>query len=130
MPKPLQSPHPPIVVGGSGTRGTAVPAARFADEYNTAWIAHPREFAAIRERVVAACPEVGRDPVTMRFSLAIHCVVGTSRDEALEKTRAIYALRPREQGFDDWFAGSTGTPTCRVCRRGRRAATRLCEAGR
>ena len=31
MPKPLQSPHPPIVVGGSGTRGTAIPAARFAD---------------------------------------------------------------------------------------------------
>jgi F420-dependent oxidoreductase-like protein len=107
MPKPLQSPHPPIVVGGSGTRGTAIPAARFADEYNTAWIAHPSEFAVIRERVAAACTEVGRDPATMRFSLAIHCVVGTSRDEALDKTRAIYALTPREQGFDDWFTSFT-----------------------
>jgi F420-dependent oxidoreductase-like protein len=107
MPKPLQSPHPPIVVGGSGTRGTAIPAARFADEYNTAWIEHPGEFAAIRERVVAACAEVGRDPATMRFSVAIHSVVGTSRSDVLEKARAIYALRPREQGFDDWFAGFT-----------------------
>jgi F420-dependent oxidoreductase-like protein len=107
MPKPLQSPHLPIVVGGSGTRGTAIPAARFADEYNTAWIEHPGEFAAIRERVVTACSEVGRDPATMRFSIAIHCVVGTSADDALEKARAIYALRPREQGFDDWLARFT-----------------------
>ena len=30
-----QYPRPPLLVGGSGTRGTAVPAAHFADEYNT-----------------------------------------------------------------------------------------------
>lgn len=106
-PKPHQAPHPPIIVGGSGTRGTALPAARFADEYDTAWLAHPREFAAIRDRVATVCTEVGRDPTTMRFSFAIHCVIGTSRDEALEKARAVYALRPREQGFDDWFPSFT-----------------------
>ena len=38
QPKPLQQPHPPIIVGGSGTRGTAEPAARFADEYNTPFV--------------------------------------------------------------------------------------------
>jgi F420-dependent oxidoreductase-like protein len=106
-PKPVQSPHPPLIVGGSGTRGTALPAARFADQYDTAWLAHPREFAAIRERVVTVCEEVGRDPGTMRFSLAIHAVIGRSRDEALEKARAVYAFRPREQGFDDWFTSYT-----------------------
>jgi F420-dependent oxidoreductase-like protein len=107
LPKPLQSPHPPIVVGGAGTRGTALPAARFADEYNTAWIAHPSEFGAIRQRVLGACEEVGRDPATMRFSLAIHCVIGTNRDEAMDRSHAIYDLRPRDQNFDDWFASST-----------------------
>jgi F420-dependent oxidoreductase-like protein len=106
-PRPLQSPHPPLIVGGSGTRGTAIPAARFADEYNTAWIAHPREFAALRERVLTACTEVGRDPATMRFSLAIHGVVAASRDEALDRARAIYASRPREEGFDAWFQAFT-----------------------
>ena len=35
LPKPVQQPHPPILVGGSGFRNTADPAARFADEYNT-----------------------------------------------------------------------------------------------
>jgi F420-dependent oxidoreductase-like protein len=107
MPNPVQSPRPPIVIGGSGTRGTAVPAARFADEYNTAWIAHPSEFAGIRERVSLVCDEVGRDPATMRFSLAIHCVLGTTHEEAMERAHAIYELAPRDQDFEDWFVGFT-----------------------
>ena len=104
-PNPVQSPHPRIVVGGSGTRGTAIPAAHFADEYNTAWIAHPREFGDIRERVIHACDEVGRDPTTMLFSIAVHCVVGATHDEAMDRARAIYGLRDRDESFDDWFAG-------------------------
>lgn len=103
-PRPLQSPHPPIIIGGSGTRGSALPAARFADEYNAAWVHHPEEFPEIRDRVIAACDEVGRDPATMRFSTAIHCLVGHSRDEALDRARTVYDLRDRDQSFDDWFA--------------------------
>jgi F420-dependent oxidoreductase-like protein len=106
-PRPVQFPHPRIVVGGSGTRGSAIPAARFADEYNTAWIDHPREFADIRERVIRACDEVERDPATMRFSLAVHCVVGSTHDEAMDRARAIYDLRARDEGFDDWFTSFT-----------------------
>jgi F420-dependent oxidoreductase-like protein len=106
-PKPLQSPHPPITVGGSGTRATTLPAARFADEYNVAWVARPDEFPDARQRVIDACGEVGRDPATMRFSTAIHCIVGETRDEAMDRARAIYGLRPRDQRFDDWFAGSS-----------------------
>jgi alkanesulfonate monooxygenase SsuD/methylene tetrahydromethanopterin reductase-like flavin-dependent oxidoreductase (luciferase family) len=102
-PKPVQSPHPPIVIGASATRGSAIPAARFADEYNTAWIAHPREFADMRARVIRACDEVGRDAGTMRFSIAIHCVVGATHDEAMDRARAIYELRPRDETFEDWF---------------------------
>jgi len=108
-PKPVQSPHPRIVVGGSGTRGSAVPAARFADEYNTAWIAHPREFGDIRERVIRACDGVGRDPATMLFSIAVHGVVGATHDEAMDRARAIYDLRDRDESFDDWLASFAET---------------------
>src|ERR687898_562986 len=34
-PLTVQQPRPPLIVGGSAGRGTADPAARFADEYNT-----------------------------------------------------------------------------------------------
>jgi alkanesulfonate monooxygenase SsuD/methylene tetrahydromethanopterin reductase-like flavin-dependent oxidoreductase (luciferase family) len=43
----------------------------------------------------------------MRFSIAIHCVIGTTRDEALDRAHGIYQLPPRDQDFDDWFAGFT-----------------------
>jgi F420-dependent oxidoreductase-like protein len=103
-PRPLQSPHPPIIVGGNGKRGSALPAARFADEYNAAWIHHPEEFPEIRDRVIATCEEVGRDPATMRFSTAIHCLVGISHGEAMDRAHTVYALRPRDETFDAWFA--------------------------
>jgi F420-dependent oxidoreductase-like protein len=104
QPKPVQQPHPPILVGGSGTRGTAEPAARFADEYNTPF-ASPEEFAQIRAKVVAACERIGRNPATMRFSTMTGCLIGTTRDEALERARQLYERLPRDKDFDTWLEG-------------------------
>lgn len=70
LPKPVQQPHPPIVVGGNAKQGTVRPAARFADEYNTIFC-DPEEFARRRERIRALCVEEGRDPDTLRLSLML-----------------------------------------------------------
>jgi F420-dependent oxidoreductase-like protein len=104
LPKPVQRPHPPLLVGGSGSRGTAEPAVRFADEYNTPF-ASPEDFAAIRAKVAAACERAGRDPATMRYSLMTGCLIGATREEALERARELYGRRPHDHGFDDWLAG-------------------------
>jgi F420-dependent oxidoreductase-like protein len=104
LPKPVQQPHPPLLVGGSGARGTADPAARFADEYNTVF-ASPEELAAIRAKVAAACERAGRDPATMRFSVMTGCLVGATRTEALERAGELYGRRRRDAGFDEWLAG-------------------------
>ena len=101
LPKPVQQPHPSILVGGRGTRGTADPAARFADEYNTPFQS-PKEFAAVRAKVLAACERNGRDPATMRFSTMTGCLIGSTHDEALARARELYERRPREQSFDAW----------------------------
>ncbi|MFN2628101.1 MAG: LLM class F420-dependent oxidoreductase [Gaiellaceae bacterium] len=104
LPRPVQRPHPPIVVGGSGQRGTAVPAARFADEYNPPF-ATVRQFAEIRGRVRRTCEAEGRDPDTMRFSLMTGCVIGADRDEALDRARRLHATSPREGDFESWLSG-------------------------
>jgi len=101
QPKPVQQPHPPLLVGGSGTRGTAVPAARFADEYNTPF-ASPDEFARIRQKVQRACEDTGR---TLRYSLMTGCLIGETHDDALARARRLYERRQREASFDDWLAG-------------------------
>ena len=103
LPKPLQRPHPPLLVGGGGGRGTADPAARFADEYNTPFVS-PEEFAGIRTKVVAACERVGRDAATMRFSLMTTCLIGETHDDALARARELYGSRGRDEGFDGWVS--------------------------
>jgi F420-dependent oxidoreductase-like protein len=99
QPKPVQQPHPPLLVGGSGTRGTAEPAARFADEYNTPF-ASPEDFARIRAKVKRACESTGR---TLRYSTMTGCLIGETRADALGRARQLYDRVPREPSFDDWL---------------------------
>jgi F420-dependent oxidoreductase-like protein len=101
QPKPVQQPHPPLIVGGGGTRGTAEPAARFADEYNTPFVT-PDDFARIRARVERAASSHGR---TLRYSTMTGCLIGETRDDALERARRLYDRVPRTIDFDDWLAG-------------------------
>jgi F420-dependent oxidoreductase-like protein len=101
QPKPLQEPHPPLLVGGSGTRGTAEPAARFADEYNTPFVS-PDDFARIRAKVARAAEQTGR---ALRFSTMTGCLIGETCDDALERARRLYGRVPREVDFDTWLDG-------------------------
>ena len=99
QPRPVQQPHPPLLVGGSGTRGTAEPAARFADEYNTPF-ASPEDFARIRAKVESACEHTGR---TLRYSTMTGCLIGETRADALERAQLLYGRVRREASFDDWL---------------------------
>jgi F420-dependent oxidoreductase-like protein len=92
-PKPLQQPHPPLIVGGSaGPRSVAL-AARWADEYNTT-SATADECRERRARVAAACEREARDPI--RFSLMTGMLIGADRDDLHERARRLAALRGEE----------------------------------
>jgi alkanesulfonate monooxygenase SsuD/methylene tetrahydromethanopterin reductase-like flavin-dependent oxidoreductase (luciferase family) len=102
LPKPVQRPRPRLLVGGGGRRGTAGPAARFADEYNSPFVS-PDDCAAIRARVERECERVGRDPATMAFSTMTGCLIGSTRSEALERARQLYGRVQREVDFETWL---------------------------
>lgn len=88
LPKPLQRPHPPVIIGGSGPRRTPSLAARFASEYNAPFVAP--ELTAQRFGVVdRACEATGRDPSTLRHSGGVIVCCGEDRAEAVARARAI-----------------------------------------
>lgn len=59
-PVPVQRPHPPIWVGGSGRRRTLPLAARYADAWHT--YADPEGFAELSAVLDGLAEEAGRDP--------------------------------------------------------------------
>jgi F420-dependent oxidoreductase-like protein len=85
LPRPAQSPRPPIIIGGSGKRRTPALAARYADEFN-ANFASPADSSALFEGVRAACSGAGRSPSSMRFSVAQTVCCG--KDAAALERRA------------------------------------------
>jgi F420-dependent oxidoreductase-like protein len=94
LPKPVQRPHPPLLVGGgAGPRSLAL-AARWADEYNTT-AAPAHECRRRRGLLEAAWREAGRDPATVRFSLMTTCVTGRDRGELRERVAAVQAVTSR-----------------------------------
>lgn len=85
LPKPVQRPHPPVIVGGSGRERTPALAARFAAEFNIPF--HPPSGAAAQfERVRSACAAIGRDPASLVYSAALTVCCG--RDDAEVSKRA------------------------------------------
>jgi F420-dependent oxidoreductase-like protein len=70
VPRGLQEPRIPILVGGNGPNRTWRLAARFADELNLDWLS-PEEVMEARPVIDSRCAEHGRDPRTLRVSVNI-----------------------------------------------------------
>jgi F420-dependent oxidoreductase-like protein len=121
LPRPVQQPHPPLILGGRARPRGAALAARFAAEYNT--LGAPLEELRDRKaRLDAACTESGRDPSSLVFSVMTTCVVGADRAEALERLRRVAALvgDDRDPGElwadrrDRWLVGTVEDVAARL----------------
>jgi F420-dependent oxidoreductase-like protein len=104
LPKPLQDPHPNLIVGGSANRRSASLAARWADEYNVVH-ASPTDCAEKKERVSAAWAAEGRDPATLVLSLMTGCIVGRDRNEVERRARRVMDLEGSDGSVDAWMEG-------------------------
>ena len=104
LPKPVQSPRPPIIVGGAGKKRTPALAARYADEFNAPF-AKVADLPAMYDRVRAAGTEIGRAEPPAMSAAAVLCV---GRNDAEVKRRAAAIGRDVEEMRGN--GGVVGTP--------------------
>jgi len=110
LPKPVQRPHPPIIVGGFGAKRTPALAARFAQEFNAPF-ADPDVTGMQFDRVRATCEATDRDPATLTMSAAqVVCV--DADEEELSRRAASIGRKPEELRKH----GVAGTPDEAVAR--------------
>jgi F420-dependent oxidoreductase-like protein len=89
-PKPVQRPHPPITIGGTGPTRTLLAVARWAQQWNAitpspeAWLGH-------KDILLGHCRAVGRDPQEITCSVNVRFNPDTSFDEAVEEAAAYTA---------------------------------------
>jgi F420-dependent oxidoreductase-like protein len=87
LPKPLQSPRPPLIVGGGGRKRTPALAARFADEFNVPFV-QLDDVRAGFDRVRQACAAIGRTRLPV-FSAAVPLCCGLDDAEIRRRAGAI-----------------------------------------
>jgi F420-dependent oxidoreductase-like protein len=89
-PKPVQRPHPPVIMGGIARPRSAALAARYADEYNTPF----PTLAEVRERraqVDQACAHAGREPLP--FSVMTGLVLGSDQADVRDRIHRLSEVR-------------------------------------
>ena len=122
LPRPVQQPRPPVVVGGKGKRRTPELAARFADEYNVPFDT-VEVIAACFDRARAACGDAGRDPSTLVLSAAQTLAVG--RDDAEVRRRAAAIGEAPEDLRDAGLGGTVAEVVDKIGRLADLGATRV-----
>jgi F420-dependent oxidoreductase-like protein len=111
LPKPVQRPRPPVIIGGHGARRTPRLAARFADEFNVGFqsvLESAAGFARVREAVEAA----GRHPESMTYSVAQTVCCG--KDEAEFRRRAAAIGRDPAQARELGIGGTPGEVAAKI----------------
>ena len=114
QPKPVQIPHPPLIMGGSAGPRSAALAAAYADEYNTVFPT-VEEVRERRERVQRACDRAGRGPIP--FSIMTAVLVGADEADLRERARRLAGKMGAEPAtlIDDppsgWIVGTLDQAT-------------------
>jgi F420-dependent oxidoreductase-like protein len=101
-PKPIQKPHPPILIGGAGEKIMLRLVAKYADRWNcpAGYRDFKRTLGVLREH----CSAVGRDPKTLTVSEQLMVSIGANREEADKKWEMAKGRRPFS------FTAIKGTP--------------------
>jgi F420-dependent oxidoreductase-like protein len=97
-PKPLQSPRPPLWIGGGGERKTLRVVAQHADYSNFG--GKPHEWERKRDILFGHCEAVGRDPSEIRLTLHQDCLIGKDESDVrrlLEQFPSLWGEAPESR---------------------------------
>lgn len=103
VPKPVQRPHPPIVIGGKGGPRMAGLVARWADEFNRIG-GTPEQVRESFERVHTAVERAGRDPSSVATSFMTWVFVGRTDREWRARVEHARLMDPTAGPFEDYLA--------------------------
>lgn len=92
-PPPVQSPRPPIIVGGKGDRLLRL-VARWADGWNTCWVWTPDAYRKRVGSLERACAALGRDPATVTRSLGLYALAGEDQADLEARFDRMRRLAP------------------------------------
>ncbi|WP_448386967.1 LLM class F420-dependent oxidoreductase [Mycolicibacterium sp. XJ1904] len=88
LPKPAQSPHPPVIIGGQGAKRTPALAAKYATEFNVPFVGLDTVKTQF-ERVAAAVSDARRSADSMTYSAAFVLCAGRDDREIARRAAAI-----------------------------------------
>ena len=91
LPRPIQKPAPPLLIGGDGELRLLRIVAQHADEWNS-HAPGPEAYRAKRARLEEHCRAVGRDPNAIHRSWMGGILIGRDRSEVLEKGRWFHSF--------------------------------------
>jgi alkanesulfonate monooxygenase SsuD/methylene tetrahydromethanopterin reductase-like flavin-dependent oxidoreductase (luciferase family) len=102
--------HIPLLIGGTGPRSTLPLVARYADEWNLT-TASLDLYRARSQRLAELCNEFGRDPATIRRSVAVGCMIGRNQADLQDRAQRLQRIVPPLAGVDaartmGWVAGT------------------------
>jgi F420-dependent oxidoreductase-like protein len=114
VPKPVQKPHPPIVIGGKGEKWIMPLVARYADEWNVPIGVSPAEMKKRLAIVEAECRRVGRSPCVERVSVFLPLVNITNVPLAGPATRLGARVLVEKRIAESLLAGSAEDIRARI----------------
>ena len=92
FPKPVQKPHPPIIIGGSEERHLLRVTAELADCCNFGWNQTVEEYNHKLSVLKKLCQIVGRDPKQIEKSFGAYTIVQSNMAELKRKLKKIKKL--------------------------------------
>jgi len=93
-PKPVQKPHPPLMLAGGGEQLTLRTVARHADVCNfAAWRGTPEDYRRKIEVLESYCDAVGRNPAEIRKSWACYALIDDDEVSAERRLRLYESTR-------------------------------------